>query len=255
MDAPTIPPSDKWSAPRSDLELSDGHVHVWRVKLDQPEDVVARLSTLLSREETARAERFFRREHARRFTVVHGLLRTILAKYLHTAPRLMRFDKNEYGKPFLAHDSTVEFNLSDSRELALIAITCGRAVGIDIEHYHPGLEAEKIAARYFSPTEVARLFELPEDQRIEAFYTCWTRKEAYIKARGEGLSLGLDRFDVAFSPGERPALLRSDEGEAEIGRWAFRALRVGPGYEAACVVEGEIGELWCWDAEHLGAES
>lgn len=240
--------ADDWTAPPDRVWQPEGQVHVWRLHLDIPEGKVGRLRALLSRGECARADRFQRAEHGRRFTVAHGTLRRILSEYLECAPESIRFGRNEYGKPFLPEEMCIEFNLSHSGDAALVAVTRGRAIGVDIEHYRKRLETEKISKRYFSPAEAAVLFKLPEGERERAFYACWTRKEAYIKARGEGLSIGLKRFDVAFAPGASPALLRSDEGPEEVGRWKFVDIVVQSGYAAACVVEGQVGELRLWDA-------
>ena len=240
-----------WAAPTGDFTLGEGQVHVWRLQLDAPEERIGALRALLSPAELTRADRFLRREHGRRFTIVHGVLRLILAEYINVAPKAIQFQKNEYGKPFLAHEIPVEFNISHSGELALIALTVGRAVGVDLEQYRERLEMEKISKRYFSSTEFSQLMNLPDSQREEAFYACWTRKEAYIKARGEGLSLGLDRFDVAFVPGAPPALLRSDVSSEEVNRWSFIDLKLQPRYAAACVVEGRVHALRRWDAGKL----
>ena len=239
---------DEWASAPDRVRLSDGGVHLWRVELNVPEDDLGRLHASLSQEEVTRAERFVRPIHGRRFVVAHGVLRLVLAKYLVVDPKSIEFQKNEHGKPDLVHKSAITFNLSHSGDLALIGVTEGRAIGVDLERFRERLEMEKISRRYFSPGEVATLFRFPERARERAFYTCWTRKEAYIKARGEGLSLGLDRFDVAFASDEAPGLLRSDKGEEELKRWSFLDLKVRPRYAAACVVEGRIRELRCWEA-------
>lgn len=240
-----------WAAPAADFTLAEGEVHVWRLQLDWPEERIGALRALLSPEELRRAERFLRSEHGRRFSVVHGVLRLILSEYLKVAPKAIQFKKNEYGKPFLTHKTPVEFNLSHSGELALVALTAGRPLGVDLEQYRERLEMEKISKRYFSSTEYSQLMKLPDGQREEAFYACWTRKEAYIKARGEGLSLGLDRFDVAFVPGAPPALLRFEKNRDEVDRWSFIDLKLQPRYAAACVVEGCVHALRRWDAGQL----
>lgn len=240
-----------WAAPSEDFNLGEGQVHVWRLQLDAPEERIVALRALLSPEELARADRFLRHKHRRRFANVHGLLRLILAEYTEVAPKAIQFQTNEFGKPFLAPETSVEFNLSHSGDLALVALTTGRAIGVDLEQYRERLETEKISKRYFSSAEFSQLMNLPDSQREEAFYACWTRKEAYIKARGEGLSLGLDRFDVAFIPNAPPALLHSDENSEEVNRWSFIDLKLQPRYAAACVVEGRIHELRRWDAREL----
>jgi len=218
------------------------------VDLKVPEVEFNPLRELLSHDEIARAERFVRPIHARRFIVAHGSLRLVLAKILSVDPKSIEYQKNEHGKPSLAHETEVTFNLSHSGDLALIGVTEGRAIGVDLERFRDRLEMDKISKRYFSAGEVAKLFSLPKESlREAAFYDCWTRKEAYTKARGEGLSLGLDSFDVAFGPEESPALLRSDKGADELSRWSFFDIKIRPRYAAACVVEGPIRQLHYWD--------
>ena len=243
-------PSD-WRILFGSISLPDGGVHIWRLHLDKPQRAIDRMSTLLAGDEPARAGRFVKPLHRRRFAVAHAGLRLVLAKYLPVHPKQIQFQTNPHGKPRLVQNGEIAFNLSHSADLALIAVTSHPAIGVDLERYRPRLEAEKIAKRHFSESEVEILFDLPEDQREGAFYACWTRKEAYIKARGEGLALGLKRFDVAFAPGLRPGLLKSDEGEAELKRWSFINLAPAPRCAAACVVEGQVSELCCWDADAL----
>lgn len=241
-------PVTQWRTPPESPSLPDGGVHIWLLQLDRPQPVIDRMFSLLAEDEQARAERFVRPIHGRRFTVAHAELRTVLAKYTTLQPEEIEFETNEYGKPHINQTTDIAFNLSHSGDLALVAVTTHPAIGVDIEHYRDKLEADKIARRHFSDREVDVLFSLPEAQREEAFYACWTRKEAYIKARGEGLALGLKRFDVAFAPGARPELLRSEDGEAELSRWTFIALQTAERNAAACVVEGPLGEVSYWDA-------
>ena len=166
------------------------------------------LKQVLSADEHARAERFYFQKDRERFMVARGLLRTVLGRYLNQEPSQLRFCYSPYGKPALATGSgrnTLRFNVSHSHGLALYAITCGRELGVDVELIRPELPDEEIAERFFSFQEVSGLRALPPNMRLEAFFNCWTLKEAYIKARGEGLSLPLDQFDVALVPGEAAA--------------------------------------------------
>jgi 4'-phosphopantetheinyl transferase len=139
------------------------------------------------------------------------------------------------------------FNLSRSHSLSLYAFTRSRQIGVDIEYIVPIKEADQIVARFFSSHERAMWQKLPKDQKQEAFFNCWTRKEAYIKARGEGLSLPLDQFDVSFAPGEPPALLATSGASNESSRWLLQALQPSPGYVAALFVEGHDWRLKCWE--------
>jgi 4'-phosphopantetheinyl transferase len=135
----------------------------------------------------------------------------------------------------------------NSGDWILIALSLGRTLGVDVERKKEDMATEEIAARFFSPIECSALAALPAAMRCEAFFSCWTRKEAYLKARGDGLSLPLDQFDVAFVPGAEPRLIETRHDPAEAHRWTLNALQVGRDYAAALAVEGADWELKCWD--------
>jgi 4'-phosphopantetheinyl transferase len=214
---------------------------------------VDELAASLSPDERDRAGAFVRERDRRHFTVGRGVLRAILSRYAGIPPKQVRFCYGPHGKPALdeAHGGqTLRFNLAHSHDLALYAVTRGREIGVDLEWVgRPVPDAATIAEHYFSAAERARLRALPELLRHEAFYNCWTRKEAYLKARGEGLSLPLDQFDVSLAPGEPAALLSSHGDPGEVVRWTLWALIPGPGYVAALAVEGGDWQLECWDWE------
>jgi 4'-phosphopantetheinyl transferase len=238
-----------WQLPPPDLALPGDQVHVWRVFLDQPSWYVDGLAQRLSRDELARAERFHFERDMRRFVVGRGMLRTILGRYLAIDPRQVRFRYGERGKPHLADEfagSGLRFNLAHSHEMALYAFTRGREVGIDVEHVRPLSDVEEIAERFFSAHENAEFRSLPESQELEAFYNCWTRKEAYLKATGDGLTRPLDQFAVSLAPGDLARLLRVTGDPAEISRWSLQALAPAPGYVAAVAVEGPADRLTYW---------
>jgi len=223
---------------RAGFTLSEGEVHVWQAGLDAGCQLPA-LSATLAEDERVRAGRFHAPKDRDHFIAARGLLRAILARYLGTSPAALCFTYGPRGKPMLAADSNpgdLRFNLAHSRGLALYAVIRGREVGVDVEHIAARGEAG-IADRFFSPREAATLRSLPAALRRDAFYVCWTRKEAYIKARGDGLALDLSQFDVSIAPGEPAALLRH-EGEPNASRWSLTALDVAPGYAAALCVEG-----------------
>jgi 4'-phosphopantetheinyl transferase len=245
---------EAWPAPPDVLPLSRSEVHVWRASLDQPAGVVGRLRGTLAEDERVRAARFHFEKDRVRFVVARGALRAILGRYLRAPPGHIQFHYSTYGKPSLAAEfaaSGLDFNVSHSHSLALLAFARGRALGVDIEHLRAGAAERQIAERFFSAREVSALCGLPDAQQPRAFFECWTRKEAYIKARGEGLSFPLAEFDVSLRPDEPAALLcvRGDEREAE--RWTLRALDVAPDYAAALVAEGRDWQLktWRWEAE------
>lgn len=240
---------DLWRVAGPDIWLPDDEVHVWCERLEQPPSRVRALSNVLSQDEQERAGRFYFQRDREHFTVARAMLRIILGRYLNMEPGQLGFRYSSYGKPSLEQEKNLEdlrFNLSHSGELALIAVTRGREIGVDIELIRHDVMEDKIAERFFSQLEVAMLRALPADLQAEAFFNCWTRKEAYIKARGEGLSLPLDKFDVSLAPGEPAALLGIRIGSEEMSRWNMLELAVGEGYAAALVVEGRDRQLKCW---------
>lgn len=239
----------------ADFTLATDEVHVWRVDLSSMSSRrIQSLRNTLAEDERRRADGFCFEEDRERFIVARGMLRVLLSRYLDLDSDRLNFRYNSHGKPALAERSggdTLRFNVSHSGGLALVALACGREVGIDIEYVRSGIELEEIAARYFSPQEAATLRSLPANIRTEAFFAGWTRKEAYIKARGDGLSLALDGFSVSLAPGEPAILLNAREDPSEAARWTLRELKPGPGYAAALAAEGHDWRLVCrhWPEE------
>ena len=217
----------------ADLALQADEVHVWQAELEP----FASLRDVLDAEERERADRFVFDRHRLRYVAAHGLLRHVLGGYLGLAPEAVRFARARHGKPYLPNGA-LRFNLAHSGGRALVAVSVGRELGIDLELVRSGRDVAGIAGRFFSATEAAALNALPARHRVTAFYRCWTRKEAYIKACGTGLAMRLDSFDVAFEPGVPAALLSSARGAEEPRRWRLVELAVGPGFEAALAVEG-----------------
>jgi 4'-phosphopantetheinyl transferase len=242
-------PDRLWLPPSADLALSNDDIHVWRTSLDLSESCVQRLRRTLSEDELNRAARFYFERDRIHFIVARGVLRDILSRYLGLAPGHLRFSYTSYGKPALVAShggDTLNFNLSHSHGYALYAVTRGREIGVDIEYIRPDFATEEIAERFFSARETAALRALPGEVRHEAFFLCWTRKEAYIKARGEGLSHPLDQFDVSLIPGESARLLGTRGDPQELFRWSLQELFPGPGYAAALAAEGRDWRLACW---------
>jgi len=220
--------------------LTCDDVHAWMATLELGTIALERSASVLSAAERARAAEF-RSDPARaRYVGARGLLRTILAGYLGASPESLVFDQNPWGKPSLGgaySSSDIRFNLSHAGTLALYAITRGREVGIDVEECVPGRSTADIAARCFSPLEIASLKALPHAAQTRAFFATWTRKEAYAKARGQGLSLPLSRFSVEVDPQQPPRLIEA-EPPSEIARWAMHSLVLPAPYEGTVVVEG-----------------
>lgn len=228
-----------WSAPSDQPKLGPRDVHIWRTSLEPPPEAAGRFRTLLAADELTKADRFRFEKDRRHYSVARGILRELLSRYLGVPSTDLRFSYSEYGKPELIFPETpqLKFNLAHSGEVALYAFTLMGDVGIDVEFIRPEFTADDIARRYFSTSEVNSLNRLPDDVRHQAFFNCWTRKEAVIKAKGMGLSLGLDQFDVTLAPGEPALLLRTRWDEAEVTRWSLRAINVGEQYAAAIAID------------------
>ena len=194
-------------------------------------------------DEKTRAERFHFEEDRKRFIVRRGILRTILGGYLGVDPDQVQFAYGKNEKPELADsfaNGEIRFNLSHSGEVALYAFTRDREIGVDIEHIREISDMEQVSNRFFSLRENEVLHILSESKKREAFFNCWTRKEAYIKAIGDGLSCPLDSFDVSLVPGE-PARLQRIEGDSEAAlRWSIQDLETENGFTAAFAVKGPI---------------
>ncbi len=247
--SPVLTPDTPWSSPPKKLILGHDEVHVWRAALNTKESRIQSLRRTLTADERARAERFHFQKDRDQFTVARGVLRVILGRYLDVDPSRLRFSYSPYGKPSLERESgggDLCFNLSHAGEMALYAVTRGREIGIDVEPIRTDFANEQIAERFFSPREVAALRALSGNMQPQAFFNCWTRKEAYIKARGEGLSLPLDQFDVSLVPGETAALLNTSGDPQEVFRWSLREVAPAAGYVAAVAVEGDDWQLKCW---------
>lgn len=228
--------SENDPVPRS---LLADEVHVWRAPLPAPSAEIPRLAQLLSADEKERAERIRFQRNRNGFIFARGMLRTLLGGYLGKSPAELRFAYSTHGKPSLAASEacTLTFNLSDTDGMVVFAFARERRLGIDVERVRRDFEVEPIAERFFSLAELLALREVPEEHRHEAFFCCWTRKEAYIKALGEGLSHPLRRFDVSLLPGATAALLSTRPDPAEAHRWLLRDIPIAPGHVAALAVE------------------
>jgi 4'-phosphopantetheinyl transferase len=228
-----------------DLALGPNEVHIWRIDLVKQDDEIRRCRGLLAGDEIERADRFYFDRDRRRFILARAAMREILSRYTGLPAVDLRFSYGPKGKPELSglEKCEIQFNLSHSSELALLAVTRGLTVGVDIEWIKADFASDDIARQFFSAPEVETLRSLPEGRRAEAFFSCWTRKEAYIKALGEGLSVPLDSFTVAFAPGIAAALLSVTVDPAEVERWSMYNIVVSEGYKAALVVEGRDHRL------------
>lgn len=231
--------------PASVPDLARDEVHVWSIALSQAQQRVHELSTLLAEDERERAARFQFESLRRRFIVAHGAVRLLLAEYTGVVPQALQFTYGSFGKPALTSPRELRFNLSHAEELALLAITREHEVGVDVEHLRPVSEMDQIARSNFSPNEVAALLRLEARQRQLSFFNCWTRKEAFIKAHGAGLSMPLDRFEVSFVLNEKARLLTIDGDKQRAAQWSLLALHPAEGYVAALAVAAPKVKVLC----------
>ena len=222
------------SAP-PDLPLASAHV--WKRALHGSEAEIEACHDLLSDEEREKAARYRVERPRTDYIFTRGTLRSLLSKYLRIPPHEISFRYTKYGKPFLANDSDLAFNVSHSEGLALLAFTRKREIGVDVEKLRPQTDALKLAERFFSVREREALRPLSGDDLHSAFFRCWTRKEAYIKAKGEGLSLPLHQFDVSIDPDPAEALIATRPDATEASRWILRNLPTNAGYASALAIE------------------
>ena len=222
--------------------LESGIVYLSVASLNQSKEP---FEHVLSADERERAVRFVFDRHRDAYIVARGLLRVILGGVLQIPPQDVRFDYGCKGKPGLAAQSPIRFNLSHSGSVVVYAVTLGREIGIDVEQIRPVNDMESLARCSFSESENKALASLPESLRCEAFFNCWTRKEAYIKALGEGLSYSLQEFDVTLRPGEPAKLLRVADKPEEVERWSLHAFAPTKNYVGALAVEGQVDVQYC----------
>jgi len=233
----------------SPLALPANEVQLWRVDIEAIGPDESRWRQVLSSDELTRASRFHFPRDRQRFVAARGLLRIILASYLATDPNRVSFSYSKQEKPSLSPvhvDSGITFNISHSGGIALLAFARRREIGVDVEQLRPDSDLEAIARRFFSVHEQSQLAALPAEEKVDAFFRCWTRKEAFIKATGDGLSLPLSQFDVSLAAGETNALLATRPDASEAGRWLLQEVPGGPGYIAALCVRDRDWKLNDW---------
>jgi 4'-phosphopantetheinyl transferase len=219
-------------------ELQEQDIDVWVVPLDKP-DLNSHSSRILSAEELERAGRFLRDGDRARFIAAHHALRKILAEYVGILPDQLRFEINEFGKPHLRNIPHFDFNMSHSGLLGVIAVRVAKRVGVDLEEIRAETARDDIAGRFFSKGEAERLRGISDPERVRAFYQCWTRKEAYLKALGRGISdEDLAAAEVSFGQGETPAIVRRVAQGDNALAWCVKDLRLPSGYIGALVAEG-----------------
>jgi 4'-phosphopantetheinyl transferase len=225
-----------WEPVATPPALGPTDVHVWRARLDEslPQQTACRAA--LTSHENARADEYLFDEPRQRFIAARGTLRILLGRYLSVSPREVEFVYGEHGKPRLAQPvSDLTFNVSHSGKRLLLAFGRERELGVDVERTRRDVSWERVARRFFDEREATALFSLPEEERRQAFFRCWTRKEAYMKATGHGVALGLSSFAVSLAP-DRAELVWMREGEP--ADWGLTDVDVGDGYAGALCAAG-----------------
>lgn len=218
----------------------DNDVDLWGLNLDASPAELAVFEQSLARDELERASRFLFTRDRQRYIAGRGMVREILSRYTRLEPAQLEFSYSPFGKPSLAgsaRESGIRFNLAHSDGIGLLAVARGREIGVDIERIRPEAARDSVAEHFFAPAEVAALRALPDSLQAAAFFNCWTRKEAFLKAHGHGLSLPLDQFEVTLLPGEPASLIATRFDPSAVSRWALREVAAPEGYAAALALE------------------
>ena len=231
-----------WLPAAKPAAFAEKELHVWRASLNLAPEKLKRLEAVLNAEEKARAEKFLVPRARESFVAARGILRELLGAYLGIDADQVTFRYRAQGKPFLAptHDSPLSFNASHSHGMGLFAFGESAEIGVDIEQVRADFKGTEIASRFFSKQEIAALKQLTPEAATEAFFGCWTRKEAYVKAHGEGLSIPLRSFTVSF---DAPQQVLQADGAA----WSCHALQPAAGFAGAIVARGENWQVRCWE--------
>lgn len=234
-----------WETGRFPPQLGINDVHVWAVRLSHRWSEVSLFEELLSEDEKTRAGRFRFDRDRQQYRITHGLLRILVGQYLASHPATVQFSENEYGKPAVT-EGNLAFNISHSRGAGLMAFTRGRDIGVDLEWMNCRIATDQLAKYAFSEWEYDQYAAVSDDQKYLAFYNCWTRKEAFVKALGKGLAMPLGSFDVSVQPGHDTRLVRIEGGAIECQQWTMHSLTPFPGYAGTVLARGRDWNLSCF---------
>lgn len=242
--------SDAWQRPPGTVLLSTEYIDIWRVPLDLPSAQIDKYHAVLSGDELERCDKFKSAKRRREFIIGRGALRTLIGQCLKLDPSALNIVYSEHQKPCLPEavpGAPATFNLTHSHDLALIALTLERDIGIDIEYLRADVDFRKLARRFFSKQEVQSLESCTDARLTAAFFACWTRKEALLKALGKGIAFGLKEFSVSVDPLDREVDLLTHWDQAEASRWSILNMKPGPDYAAAVAASGGTFKLRLWD--------
>jgi 4'-phosphopantetheinyl transferase len=230
--------------------LKNGQVHLWRANLALSTSEIEELSVSLSADEMVRANKFRFVQHKHRFIAARGILRQLLGNYLQVSPCNLSFTYSDRGKPRLAEDSALQFNISHSEAYALLGFTLDHLIGVDLEYQKPMTEAVKIAQRFFSPSEFKILAATPPEEQVQLFFRFWTAKEAYLKAIGTGLSGSLSEVEVVLNETQSRYLLTLPEAQPENSPWSLYPCSPETNYLGAIAINSDIQpqqiSYWHW---------
>ena len=236
-----------WLNPPDKLSLGEKEAHIWRADLEFDEPLQSSFLKLLSPDEKSRAAKFRFAKDSRNFIIARGILRLLISKYLEMNPAEISFQYSEFGKPGIADNHSLQFNISHSQNIALFAFVKKLKVGVDVEFVNPDIQVKDIATNFFSSNEVLNLLALPEKEHTLGFFNCWTRKEAFIKAVGEGLSFPLDQFEVSLEPGKPAKLLATDWEPKAVSKWSMYAISPGANFVGSVAIEGFVKDVKFWN--------
>ena len=224
------------------LESDIPRVTVWKINLQHLNPDQSSYNRFLSDQELEKSKRFYFEKDQRRYVQSHAILRMILGEILGVSPITLQFISNRFGKPYISSQhgySELFFNLSHSQSGVVIAVSQGIECGVDIEYQRDVFPSREIAEHFFSKVEIRSLLALPPEQQKEGFFNCWTRKEAFIKAKGQGLTIPLDSFDVSLVPGEAARLLQSRLEPDDSERWSLVHLDTWNQYSSALCAQSK----------------
>ena len=241
--------SQHWLSPPEPLSLPQNTVDVWRGIVDCPKGSLRDFWDILSKDEQERALRYKFPIHRDRYIAARGILRRILGRYITQGPQTFLFSLGPHGKPFLNKNNSAscKFNVAHSGDLALYAISYDLEVGIDVETHRDTIDYQSMISRILTEQEASQLWALSQEDRQAAFFSCWTKKEAYLKARGNGLIFPMKQIAVGVATKQPSSLLEVHGDPGEATRWSLKELLPGPGYSAAVVASGSEWHLRCWD--------
>lgn len=224
-----------WRPDPGHLSLEEGSIHVWRIDLDRFIKDIHTYMHFLSSDERERAAKFRFDLNRNHFIIRRGILRSLISRYLSDHPGKVSLSQNPFGKPILwgEHANALFFNGSKSGKWTLIALSKNIDLGVDIEDKNQEIDFLNIVNRFFSPVEKSEFLSLSNDARREAFFLGWTRKEAYLKCNGSGLSIPLAHFSVELSPGQPPRLLSPHDPEDSASNWLIADIPAAADYCAA----------------------